>query len=60
MNTQGATGVLMKVKRKAKNIVAGEKPAYGISVTDACLGWEASEDLLRILAEAVRKRREAY
>jgi 3-deoxy-7-phosphoheptulonate synthase len=42
-----------------QNIVAGEKPAFGISITDACLGWEASEDLLGIFAEAVRKRRKA-
>jgi 3-deoxy-7-phosphoheptulonate synthase len=42
-----------------QNIVAGEKPAFGISITDACLGWEASEDLLGIFSEAVRKRRKA-
>jgi len=40
-----------------QNVVAGEKPAFGISITDACLGWEASEGLLRTFAEAVRKRR---
>jgi 3-deoxy-7-phosphoheptulonate synthase len=32
---------------------------YGQSVTDACMGWEESEVLLRELAEAVRKRRQA-
>ncbi len=40
-----------------QDVVAGEKPAFGISVTDACLGWEDSEEVLRVLAEAVRKRR---
>ena len=30
---------------------------YGQSITDACLGWDQSEDLLRGLAETVRKRR---
>ncbi|WP_430755240.1 3-deoxy-7-phosphoheptulonate synthase [Magnetovirga frankeli] len=30
---------------------------YGQSITDACLGWEDSEPLLRQLAEAVRQRR---
>jgi 3-deoxy-7-phosphoheptulonate synthase len=30
---------------------------YGQSITDACLGWEATEDVLSGLAEAVRKRR---
>lgn len=42
-----------------QNVVAGEKPAFGISITDACLGWEDSEEILRMLAEAVRKRRDA-
>ncbi|MDH5484396.1 MAG: 3-deoxy-7-phosphoheptulonate synthase AroG [Gammaproteobacteria bacterium] len=30
---------------------------YGQSITDACLGWDESEVLLRELAEAVRQRR---
>ncbi|HEB86319.1 MAG TPA: 3-deoxy-7-phosphoheptulonate synthase [Gammaproteobacteria bacterium] len=30
---------------------------YGQSITDACLGWEASETLLRELAAAVQARR---
>ncbi len=32
-------------------------PAYGVSVTDACLGWADTEPVLRELAEAVRQRR---
>jgi 3-deoxy-7-phosphoheptulonate synthase len=32
---------------------------YGQSITDACLGWDESEALLRQLAEAVRQRRKA-
>ena len=32
---------------------------YGQSITDACMGWDESEGLLRELAEAVRKRRQA-
>ena len=31
---------------------------YGCSVTDACIGWEDSEQLLRELAAAVRERRQ--
>lgn len=31
---------------------------YGKSITDACLGWEDSVDLLEILAAAVRVRRQ--
>lgn len=35
-----------------------DKPlAYGVSITDACLGWEDTEALLHGLAEAVRQRR---
>ncbi|NML47956.1 3-deoxy-7-phosphoheptulonate synthase [Ramlibacter sp. G-1-2-2] len=30
---------------------------YGKSITDACIGWVASEDLLEELAQAVRARR---
>jgi len=33
--------------------------AYGVSVTDACIGWDATVDTLRALAGAVRKRRVA-
>ncbi|MDH5571521.1 MAG: 3-deoxy-7-phosphoheptulonate synthase AroG [Gammaproteobacteria bacterium] len=36
----------------------GKELTYGQSITDACLGWEASEALLIELAEAVHKRRE--
>jgi len=32
---------------------------YGQSVTDACLGWEATVPVLRELAAAVRARRAA-
>lgn len=37
---------------------AGAELNYGQSITDACLGWEASEMLLRELAEAVRAKRQ--
>ncbi|MDZ7830032.1 MAG: 3-deoxy-7-phosphoheptulonate synthase [Halofilum sp. (in: g-proteobacteria)] len=30
---------------------------YGQSITDACMGWERTEPLLRQIAEAVRERR---
>jgi 3-deoxy-7-phosphoheptulonate synthase len=33
--------------------------AYGVSVTDACIGWDETAPLLRQLAEAVRARRVA-
>lgn len=30
---------------------------YGVSITDACIGWEDTEKVLAELAEAVQKRR---
>ena len=35
----------------------GSESTYGQSITDACIGWEDSEMLLRELAEAVRAKR---
>ena len=40
----------------AQSVVAAEL-VYGQSVTDACIGWDATADSLRTLAEAVRKGR---
>jgi 3-deoxy-7-phosphoheptulonate synthase len=31
---------------------------YGVSITDACIGWEDTESVLEVLANAVKKRRE--
>ena len=31
---------------------------YGVSITDACIGWETTEEVLEILAKSVRKRRQ--
>jgi 3-deoxy-7-phosphoheptulonate synthase len=43
------------VKGVVKN-AAKEALTYGQSITDACLGWEATENLLYRLAKAVEKR----
>jgi 3-deoxy-7-phosphoheptulonate synthase len=40
-----------------QDIVPGKDLVYGQSVTDPCLGWEASVPVLEGLAEAVRQRR---
>ena len=40
-----------------QDLVPGQPLEYGVSVTDACIGWDATADTLRTLAEAVRKRR---
>ena len=55
---QGITGLMME-----HFLVAGaQKPApsgliYGQSVTDACIDWDTTADLLQELAAAVRARR---
>jgi 3-deoxy-7-phosphoheptulonate synthase len=30
---------------------------YGVSITDACINWEDTEDVLEVLAQGVRARR---
>ena len=52
---QGIFGVMIE-----SHLVEGrqDKPeVYGQSITDACIGWEASEQVLAQLAAAVRARR---
>jgi 3-deoxy-7-phosphoheptulonate synthase len=38
--------------------VPGKELVYGQSITDACMNWDTTAELLRELAEAVRRRRE--
>ena len=45
------------------NINEGNQPVgpleslkYGVSITDSCIGWEDTENLLKTLAQAVQKR----
>ncbi|HRK09879.1 MAG TPA: 3-deoxy-7-phosphoheptulonate synthase, partial [Thauera sp.] len=40
-----------------QDLVPGKALEYGKSITDACIGWEDSVEVLDILAEAVRQRR---
>lgn len=40
-----------------QDAVPGQPLTYGQSITDACLGWDATEGLLRELADAARARR---
>ena len=42
-----------------QNLQEGVAPAYGQSITDACLGWDESIPVLEQLAEAVRERRKS-
>jgi 3-deoxy-7-phosphoheptulonate synthase len=40
-----------------QDLVPGQSLQYGVSITDACIGWDATVDTLHMLAEAVRHRR---
>jgi 3-deoxy-7-phosphoheptulonate synthase len=40
-----------------QDLVEGAELRYGQSITDPCLGWDDSVELLDVLADAVRKRR---
>src|SRR5664279_49105 len=40
-----------------QDLVPGQELLYGVSITDACIGWEATVSTLRLLADAVRRRR---
>ena len=40
-----------------QDLVPGKELIYGMSITDACLGWEDSAGVLETLAEAVAARR---
>ncbi|MGA0023820.1 MAG: 3-deoxy-7-phosphoheptulonate synthase AroG [Burkholderiales bacterium] len=52
-------GVMVESHLKAgrQDLVPGKPLAYGVSVTDGCIGWEESRKLLDTLADGVRKRR---
>ncbi len=40
-----------------QDLAPGRPLEYGVSITDACIGWDDTDDILRVLAEAARKRR---
>ncbi len=40
-----------------QDLVPGKELLYGVSITDACIGWDATVDVLHSLALAVRERR---
>ena len=42
-----------------QDLVPGKPLAYGVSITDACIGWEDTVKLFDTLADAVRRRRVA-
>jgi 3-deoxy-7-phosphoheptulonate synthase len=54
-------GVMVEshLKEGRQDLKRGVAPAYGVSITDACIGWEDTLVVLDLLAEAVRQRRMA-
>ena len=52
-------GVMVESHLKAgrQDLTPGKTPEYGQSVTDGCIGWETSVQVLELLAAAVEKRR---
>ena len=52
-------GVMVEshLKDGRQDLVPGKELVYGLSITDACIGWERSVPLLDELAQAVRARR---
>ena len=40
-----------------QDLLPGRPLEYGVSITDACIGWDATIGVLRALADAVRRRR---
>lgn len=52
---KGIAGVMLESHLQAgqQPLVAGTELAYGVSITDECLGWQQTEQLLRATAEAL-------
>ena len=52
-------GVMVEshLKGGRQDLVPGEPLVYGQSITDACIGWEDSAEILAELSEAVERRR---
>ncbi len=52
-------GVMVEshLKPGRQDVIPGKSLEYGVSITDACIGWDDSETVLELLAEAVRARR---
>jgi len=55
-------GVMVEshLKEGRQEQIEGSPLEYGKSITDACLGWEDSVNLLEMLASGVRSRREKH
>ena len=56
--SQNVAGVMVEsfLTEGTQKIVAGQPLTYGQSITDPCLGWDDSETLFAMLADAVKSR----
>ncbi len=45
------------LKPGRQDVIPGQPLEYGVSITDACIGWDDSEAVLKLLANAVKARR---
>lgn len=54
-------GVMIEshLEKGRQDLIDGKAEVYGQSITDACIGWEDTEKVLRQLADAVESRRSA-
>ena len=52
-------GMMIESHLKAgrQDLMPGKQLVYGLSITDACVGWEDTRNLVEELADAVRRRR---
>jgi 3-deoxy-7-phosphoheptulonate synthase len=52
-------GIMVESHLKAgrQDLIPGKALVYGQSITDACVGWEDTRNLIDLLADAVRQRR---
>ncbi len=53
------TGVMLEshLVEGRQDVVPGKEPVFGQSITDACINWDATKDVLEVLADAVQGRR---
>ena len=55
--------VMIESHLKEGNQKSASDPAklkYGVSITDSCVGWDTTEEMIKDLAKAVRKRRATF
>ena len=58
---RGVAGVMLEsfIVAGRQELVTGAPLTYGQSITDACMSWESTVDVLAGLADAVTRRRSA-